>query len=379
MLGHFNRVLYFSVASLMLASGCSGQVTEADREAQGLRVASKYMKQAVANMQSVDASDLTPYMRDYRLPAFKRGLEVLRKPGLERLDEPVPLSVIFDLVESPNHPRPTLALEWLESGLDLQGFFIKDGEAVVGEFKVLGTEDWPEEDQRIFSGSAYRVRGVAVLLDNTPDDGLGKLRLEPSIRLPSKLFSSGKLRVGLIRGNGKHTAAIEAYVKGPAGPKKPFRTSPLKVGEVAPELQVGAWTDGKRRKLADYRGKVVCLTFLGDFSEISERQWAWLKKMHKEYEKHGVVFLYVHPPGMDISEIREVLQRAAVPFPTALDEGDTSKDGSTAWKYGVFEARFAIFVIDRNGKVTCNTADPGFTAHKIKSALYKKNAKREDR
>ena len=41
------------------------------------------------------------------------------------------------------------------------------------------------------------------------------------------------------------------------------RPKPAGVGRPAPEWRVGAWSDGKPRKLADLKGKVVFLDFWG--------------------------------------------------------------------------------------------------------------------
>ena len=137
---------------------------------------------------------------------------------------------------------------------------------------------------------------------------------------------------------------------------------PLALGTPAPEWESGAWSDGRSRKLADYRGKIIFLNFWGIWCGPCVHELPLLEKLRAKYEPLGVVFLTIHTPG----ETREVRpqgpgnEEASLIFafdgPRKNDEFDLN--GVTAERYGVGGYPTNL-IIDREGKIAFRSNDPG--------------------
>jgi thiol-disulfide isomerase/thioredoxin len=138
---------------------------------------------------------------------------------------------------------------------------------------------------------------------------------------------------------------------------------PLAVGETAPEWEVAAWTDGARRKLSDYRGKVVVIAFWSVSRSSSLLVVPGLKDVQEQFRDHDVVFLAIHPPGTelnrvrtDLDQVRDVMTRLEWDWPSALDAEDETARGATVQRYGV-RGFSNIVIVGRDGKVAFNTHD----------------------
>ena len=66
---------------------------------------------------------------------------------------------------------------------------------------------------------------------------------------------------------------------------------PLALGTPAPEWESGAWSDGRSRTLADFRGKIIFLNFWGIWCGPCVQELPLLEKLRAKYEPLGVVFL----------------------------------------------------------------------------------------
>ena len=134
----------------------------------------------------------------------------------------------------------------------------------------------------------------------------------------------------------------------------PAIPEPPAIGSPAPALQVAAWTDGKPRSLADYKGKVVLLDFWGIWCGACTNGMPSLEHLKQKYEPRGAVFLSIHTPGEDIGKIRRFLDLKKSSFISALDEGrgksDNPDNGVTADRYGV-RGYPTLVMIDRRGNV----------------------------
>ncbi len=133
------------------------------------------------------------------------------------------------------------------------------------------------------------------------------------------------------------------------------RTKPLALGTPAPEWESGAWSDGRSRELADYRGTVVVLNFWGTWCAPCLGELPSLDKLRARYEPLGVVFLTLHTPGEDEKTVRKVLEMKKASLTFAFDR-DRKRDavfdlnGMTAERYGV-RGYPALVMIDRQGNV----------------------------
>ncbi len=131
-------------------------------------------------------------------------------------------------------------------------------------------------------------------------------------------------------------------------------------GAPAPEWGTGPWSDGKTRKLSDYRGKVVFLDFWGIWCGPCLHGLPIVEKLKSKYEKRGVVFLSIHTPGDDEKTIRQLLDSKKVSLPFALDvdlrRADIDKLGVSSERFGI-KAYPTYFLIDREGKIAFRSDD----------------------
>ncbi len=130
---------------------------------------------------------------------------------------------------------------------------------------------------------------------------------------------------------------------------------PLKVGDVAPEWKVTQWLDGENRTLADYRGKVVVIDFWGIWCSGCILKFPAIMNLQKKYADKGVVFLSIHSPGYQASEVAKLVALKKLTLPVGLDEGTEISEGTTALRYGIHGTP-GMFVIDREGRVARNFA-----------------------
>jgi len=142
-----------------------------------------------------------------------------------------------------------------------------------------------------------------------------------------------------------------AVLRDPAPP-------PLAVGQPAPELQVGPWSDGRARNLADLRGKVVVLYFWKIAFPPGVSSLPALGKLATRFQPRGVEFLAIHHAEGDADiaqqQGRKVLAFKGAPLALAIDQTRISRHprGMTAQAYGL-ELRMApvLIVVDRAGKI----------------------------
>ena len=133
---------------------------------------------------------------------------------------------------------------------------------------------------------------------------------------------------------------------------------PLAVGQPAPEWQVGPWSDGRPRKLADERGKVVVLYFWGVGFWPSVSALPSMSKLATRFQPRGVEFLAIHnaEPDEDLARElgRKVLAFRGATLVMAIDQCRSPRHagGVTVQRYGGQGFPLpVIIVIDRAGKI----------------------------
>ena len=124
--------------------------------------------------------------------------------------------------------------------------------------------------------------------------------------------------------------------------------APKLVGDVrgvtAPAFDL-ATLDGRRVKLADYRGKAVLLNFWATWCSPCKVEMPWFVDLQKKYGTDGLVILGV---AMDDSEAPKIAQFASemgVNYPVLLGTDKVSE------AYGNVEVLPTSFYIDRDGKI----------------------------
>jgi len=137
----------------------------------------------------------------------------------------------------------------------------------------------------------------------------------------------------------------------------PPESSPaLAAGTAAPEWNISEWTDGKDRKLSDYRGKVVVLDFWGVWCGPCIHAIPAMKELHDRYKDRDVVFLGVHTAGTDMTLVKRLLKQQQWNATVGLDTGDDIVTGATVRAYAV-RGFPTVIVIDPNGRITFNSGD----------------------
>ena len=158
----------------------------------------------------------------------------------------------------------------------------------------------------------------------------------------------------------------EARIQLPAGPRefpadigavRAAPPDPPAVGQAAPELEVGPWSDQLAHTLARERGKVVVLYFWGISFDPSVCILPALGRLAKEFAPRGAVFLTIHNAEREPDEIRvqarKVLAFKGAALPFAVDQMRVKfhARGVTANRYGQKMAPPFVVIVDRTGKI----------------------------
>jgi peroxiredoxin len=137
-------------------------------------------------------------------------------------------------------------------------------------------------------------------------------------------------------------------LKAPASQTK-FMVSALSVGKVAPEI-TGRDLNGAPFSLSDYRGKVVLLTFSGDWCGICRAQYPFERRLQELSSQAPFVILSVDS-GASAAESRAALAREGLTYRAWWDGGgEKPTAGPIATKWNVVGWP-ATYVIDQNGVI----------------------------
>lgn len=134
------------------------------------------------------------------------------------------------------------------------------------------------------------------------------------------------------------------------------RPPALATGTAAPEWTITEWTDGKDRKLSDYRGKVVVLDFWGVWCSACINGIPAMKELHDRYQDQDVVFLGIHTAGTDMTLVKRLLKQQEWEITAGVDTGDDIVTGETVKRYAI-RGYPSTLVIDRNGVIAFNIGD----------------------
>jgi peroxiredoxin len=141
-----------------------------------------------------------------------------------------------------------------------------------------------------------------------------------------------------------------ADLKAPASGAK-FMVSALSVGHVAPEI-TGRDLNGVPFKLSDYRGKVVLLTFSGDWCGICRAQYPVERRLQERYGSGAAPFVILSvDSGASPAESRAALAREHLSYRAWWDGGgDKPTAGPIATKWNVVGWP-ATYLIDEHGVI----------------------------
>jgi hypothetical protein len=152
----------------------------------------------------------------------------------------------------------------------------------------------------------------------------------------------------------------------PIGGPRAAPPRPLAAGSPAPEWQVGPWSDGQVRTLADLRGRVVVLYFWGLVFSPSVEYLPAMGRLADRFQPRAVEFLTIHSADPDPEFTREqagkVLAFKHAPIVVAVDQSGAipmGPRGLTAQQYGMqVQAVPLVIVIDRAGKIAYRSDVP---------------------
>lgn len=139
-------------------------------------------------------------------------------------------------------------------------------------------------------------------------------------------------------------------------PTQSERKPALAVGTAAPEWTILEWTDGKDRKLSDFRGKVVVLDFWGVWCGPCIHAIPAMKELHDRYQDRDVVFLGIHTAGTDMTVVKRLLKQQEWETVVGLDAGDDIVTGETVQRYAI-QVYPSVVVVNRDGTVGFNSGD----------------------
>jgi thiol-disulfide isomerase/thioredoxin len=220
---------------------------------------------------------------------------------------------------------------------------------IVGEDGTPVEGAWVEYHERPVSIAKSDSFGYCVLKDLPagpcqPLVSYGELRASPTFGVDHSTGLQPAVTVTLAR-----TEATPVTAPPPA-------PNAVKLGEMAPEWNVRAWSDGRSRNLAALRGKVVVIDFwaLG----CAPCRQVCLPVENRLQDKYGdeVVFITIHPAGTEMHLLKELIDAQGWKLLVGLDDGPNESGSHTLQRYGVRGFPTEV-IIDRGGRVLHNSAD----------------------
>ncbi len=154
------------------------------------------------------------------------------------------------------------------------------------------------------------------------------------------------------------TVAVGPPAAGKGGPGATSSTGPtmIKIDERKPAPQVSGTTlDGRRIRLADYRGKVVVLNFWASWCAPCRAEAEALERVYEETKSNGVRFV-----GVNIKDgaqnARAFARNYGITYPSIYDQ-----PGEVALAFRETVPPSAIpstIVIDRQGRIAAKIIGP---------------------
>jgi thiol-disulfide isomerase/thioredoxin len=222
--------------------------------------------------------------------------------------------------------------------------------------RLVGPEGEPLEGAILEPLGSYAAREQ---IARSEKDGYCMLtNLAPGVQKYSASFGTLNTTssLPLVAGDNEMLVVKLAPPRAPALATAEPTPAALKKGTPAPAWEISAWTDGKSRKLADYRGQVVVLDFWGVWCGPCIGFIPVMKELHEKYADKGVVFLGIHTAGTDMSVVQRLLKQQEWQTVTGLDAGDDIVTGATVKAFAVHGFP-TVMVIDREGKIAFNNHD----------------------
>jgi thiol-disulfide isomerase/thioredoxin len=219
-------------------------------------------------------------------------------------------------------------------------------------------------------GNGFAARSRSANTDSDGEcllSGLAPGRLNLSARSGELM---ARTTINLNEGMNETITLKLAPLKTPSPTTTKIEKPALPVGSKAPEWRIAEWTDGDKRKLSDYRGKVVVLEFWGVWCGPCLDGIPMKKELMARYADRNVEFLGIHTAGTDMDTILRLLKQQDWNVTVGIDAGD-EESGETVTRYDV-QSFPTVLVIDGSGTITFNSGkvpeDPATVAEEMKRA-----------
>ncbi len=136
-----------------------------------------------------------------------------------------------------------------------------------------------------------------------------------------------------------------------------FGSSIACASTVMPQFSLSSVTDGTKVSSADYKGKVLLITFFATWCPPCRQEIPTLKKLHEEFGPEGfaVLGLSVDEGGSKI--VKKLVEKEQINYPVLM------ADRSTADDFGGIAGIPTSFLINRAGNVVKKY--PGYIPHKL--------------
>ena len=125
----------------------------------------------------------------------------------------------------------------------------------------------------------------------------------------------------------------------------------VKVGDKAPDITI-TYTDGTRKKLSDFRGKIVMLQFTASWCGVCRKEMPFIEKDIWQKHKDNASFaLYGIDRDEPLERVKAFAKQTGVTYPLGLDPG-----ADIFAKYAERNAGITRNVlIDKEGKIVMMT------------------------
>ena len=243
--------------------------------------------------------------------------------------------------------------------IDAGEFTMEPGYSI--PIRVIDEQDKPIAGAVIEPGGNYALRRLQI---RTDAQGRGVLKCLPDGVVDVAVTSGDRgLQCGIVvSSDDAENTEIQFQLKPPRDPATPpkadtAKIEPITVGQIAPELTIALWTDGKQHSLADYRGRIIVLDFWTMSYSGCVTKIPMMRDLAAKYEPNGVVFLAIHTPEGRMDQINKLQKRFGWKTPIGIDFRTTQNDGATYQSYGV-RGFPSLLVIDPQGKLAFDSLVP---------------------
>lgn len=227
---------------------------------------------------------------------------------------------------------------------------------------VVDQEGRPLAGVSVEPGDAYSLRSQAA---RTDANGRVTLRNLPFgvLRVHARLGNlSTHTKLVISRDDSENLETTVTLVELPAPSLESSQPTseqepivPVGIGTQAPDWDLKEWSDGKDRKLSDFRGKVLVLDFWGIWCSPCVTAIPSMQALAEKYESKDVVFLGIHTPDGDVEQINKLKKLHGWTAPSGIDRGTSIADGKTSSMYGI-RGYPSILIVDRHGKIAFNSS-----------------------